>query len=396
MSLFTWLFGNPHARPAPRPAPPPLELPPAVPGITDTLPPLKHWSHPFKDRNHPLLQLTHMAKATAGYYPLGRNDLWHGGVHVDSGTSEVFDQSSVHCLADGEVVAYRIDEHSPTTAYHVMGYSQPVERPFSRNFGLVRHHLQPPNIEGSPDTPPSLIFYSLYMHLQDWAVYRADEAIVRPAFWAESTTRHVKATVNDVRHGHPEQRGLNVRNQAWQGKVLDLLPRGAEVLVSGTGDYRKLENRPGPASLTSTEGALLGYVSLSVLESLGENQYRFKGRGELNVRAEATGQSPIIAKLPTGTEMTVSGEGEFRKLEHIKQYVHFNSRQGAREPLNPGQVVVLDQPVPIKAGELIGHIGLYQNGYAEQMSTYREMTPPMLCTAMGATNSQEKTSEVEG
>ncbi|MEF9672492.1 hypothetical protein QNM99_10000 [Pseudomonas sp. PCH446] len=33
-----------------------------------------------------MLQLTHMAKATAGYYPLGRNNLWHGGVHFDSGT----------------------------------------------------------------------------------------------------------------------------------------------------------------------------------------------------------------------------------------------------------------------------------------------------------------------
>lgn len=38
-----------------------------------TLQPLKNWSHPFKDRSNPLLQLTQLAKATAGYYPLGRN-----------------------------------------------------------------------------------------------------------------------------------------------------------------------------------------------------------------------------------------------------------------------------------------------------------------------------------
>ncbi|MEF9672786.1 hypothetical protein QNM99_12910 [Pseudomonas sp. PCH446] len=176
---------------------------------------------------------------------MGRNNLWHGGVHFDSGTAEVFDQSSVHCLADGEVVAYRIDPRLPTTTYHVMTSPDPVEKPFSRNFVLVRHHLQPPKIEGSPDTPPSLIFYSLYMHLREWAAYREDAAIARPAFWPESAIRHVKATVNDARHGHPQERGLNVRNQAWQGKVIDLLPRGAEVVVSGTGDYRKLENSPG-------------------------------------------------------------------------------------------------------------------------------------------------------
>ncbi|MEF9672491.1 hypothetical protein QNM99_09995 [Pseudomonas sp. PCH446] len=69
-------------------------------------------------------------------------------------------------------MAYRIDPRLPTTAYHVMTRPDPWKKPFSRNFVLVRHHLQPPKIEGSPDTPPSLIFYSLYMHLREWKVYR--------------------------------------------------------------------------------------------------------------------------------------------------------------------------------------------------------------------------------
>ena len=85
----------------------------------DTLAPLKNWCHPFKDKTNPLLQLTQVANAVAGYYPLGRNGLWHGGVHFDGGTAATLDQSSVHGLADGEVVAYRIDEHSPTTTYVV-------------------------------------------------------------------------------------------------------------------------------------------------------------------------------------------------------------------------------------------------------------------------------------
>jgi hypothetical protein len=143
--------------------------------------PLKNWSHPFKDKAHPILQLTQMAKAAAGYYPVGRNGLWHGGVHFDGGTAGTLDQSGVHCLADGEVVAYRIDQHSPGTTYFFEKLT--VKKPFSRNFVLVRHRLEAPKIEGSPDTPPSLVFYSLYMHLRDWAVYQADPAIVRPGFW---------------------------------------------------------------------------------------------------------------------------------------------------------------------------------------------------------------------
>ncbi|WLH69394.1 pesticin C-terminus-like muramidase [Pseudomonas sp. FP2309] len=326
------------------------------------LTPLRNWSHPFKDKTNPLLQLTQMAKAVAGYYPLGRNGLWHAGVHFDSGTAGTLDQSRVHCLADGEVVAYRIDELSPTTTYFVEKLC--VSKPFSRNFVLVRHRLEAPRIEGSPDVPPSLVFYSLYMHLQDWAIYRNDPSIPRQTFWPEGRTRRVKTTVRDVRAGTPEQRGLNVRNQAQGGKVLALLPRGAEVTVSGQGEYRKLENTNGPDVLKNTDGSLLGFLSVDYLVPIVGDEYRVKADPSLRVRAEANTSSAVLMELPDGTEVTVSGEGRFRKLERVNQYVHFNSLEGALEPI-ADRIVVLDQPIAIKAGDLIGHIGEYQDGNAE-------------------------------
>jgi hypothetical protein len=328
------------------------------------LSPANTWSHPFKDRNHPLLHLTQLAKAAAGYYPLGRNGLWHGGVHFDAGTAGELDQSSVHCLADGEVVAYRIDQHAPTTAYQFNKLV--VNKPFSRNFVLVRHLLQPPKIKGSPDTPPSLILYSLYMHLQDWAAYQQDPALTRPGFWPEGQTRWVKETVQDISYGRPEQRGLNVRNMARQGKVLAFLPAGAEVTVSGDGEFRKLENTLGPEVLIDAEGALRGYLSVYFLELISANQYRVRSRSSLNVRAEANVLSEILLELPPGTEVTISGEGEFRKLERVNQYVHYPSLRGELEPLAHDRVVVLDEPVPIKAGDLVGHIGEYQSYNADR------------------------------
>ncbi|MNF56657.1 hypothetical protein D3C84_381550 [compost metagenome] len=39
----------------------------------------------------------------------------------------------------------------------------------------------------------------------------------------------------------------------------------------------------------------------------------------------------------------------------------FDSLEGAIEPVATDQIVVLDQPVAIKAGDLIGHLGLYQD-----------------------------------
>ncbi len=349
------------------PALPASQTPPAQPHLsapaeTGALQPVKNWSHPFKDKNSALLQLTQLSKAASGYYPLGRNGLWHGGVHFDSGTAGTLDQSSVQCLADGEVVAYRIDTHAPTTNYFVENGTVP--KPFSRNFVLVRHRLQPPTIEGSPDVPPSLTFYSLYMHLQDWSVYQNDHGIDRPKFWPEGAAFRVKETVTDMHPGHPGQQGLNARNQAQRGKALGLLPRGAAVTVTGDGIYRKLENTHGPEFLKAADGSLRGYLSIDFLEPMATGEYRVKGNPSLNVRAEASAGSAILGTLPNGTEVTVSGEGPFRKLERVNQYVHFDSLEGAREPI-ADRIVVLDQPVAIKAGDLIGHIGEYQDSDAE-------------------------------
>jgi GH24 family phage-related lysozyme (muramidase) len=341
-----------------------LPTSPAAEPATRTLPPLKNWCHPFKDKRDSLAQLTHMANANAGYYPIGRNGLFHGGVHFDSGTAGTLDQSSVHCLADGEVVAYRIDTQSPTTRYFV---EETVEKPFSRNFVLVRHRLQPPKIDGSPDTPPSLTFYSLYMHLQDWAKYQQDSTLPRPSYWPERPTYRVKQTADDFLPGRPEQRGLKVYNQS-KGQVIDFLPRGAEVAISGTGQFRKLERSLGPANLLNPDGSIKGYLSTQVLKHPDRKETRISSSKKLvNVRAEPViSADNVIFDLPVDSEVAVSGEGEFRKLERINQYVHFDSLESAIEPVATDQVVVLDQPVAIKAGDLIGHLGLYQDGGANQ------------------------------
>ncbi|MGX1084267.1 hypothetical protein [Pseudomonas sp. AP3_22 TE3818] len=341
-----------------------LPTSPAAEPATRTLLPLKNWCHPFKDKRDSLAQLTHMANANAGFYPIGRNGLFHGGVHFDSGTAGTLDQSSVHYLADGEVVAYRIDTQSPTTRYFV---EETVEKPFSRNFVLVRHRLQPPKIDGSTDIPPSLTFYSLYLHLQDWAKYQQDSTLPRPSYWPERPTYRVRQTADDFLPGQPEQRGLKVHNQS-KGQVIDFLPRGAEVAISGTGQFRKLESSLGPAKLLNPDGSIKGYLSTQVLKHPDRKETRISSSKKLvNVRAEPViSADNVIFDLPVDSEVAVSGEGEFRKLERINQYVHFDSLEGAIEPVAADQVVVLDEPMAIKAGDLIGHLGLYQDGDANQ------------------------------
>lgn len=262
-----------------------------------------NWAYPFPSKdtsNNPLQLLTHMAQAKGGFYPTGDNGLWHGGVHFDEGTAAAFDQSSVRCIADGEVIAYRIDERYP-----VSEYTEEIPRvkraPFSTGFVLVKHRLQPPplpNADGSiaeSPPPPSLTLYSLYMHLLDWAGYQAQPNLPRPAFWETS-----HCTVNT------QNQGLSVRaSPSKNAAKLSELSRGAEIVVGETeGEFSKLvsliSGTAQPALASDDKGQLHGYVFTSLLKRHSE-------------------------------------------------------------PAEYDRVVVLDNGLPIKAGDLIGHPGLYQN-----------------------------------
>ncbi|WP_248745710.1 pesticin C-terminus-like muramidase [Pseudomonas sp. MWU12-2037] len=124
-----------------------------------------------------------LAKATGGTYPLGQGGLWHGGVHFDKNTAALLDQEAVRCIADGEVIAYRIDQAYPTSP---KANGEPAA--YSTGFVLIKHCLSLPGQTYSaisPLPPQSLTFYSLYMHLLSWEHYQRDPGRARPAFWME-------------------------------------------------------------------------------------------------------------------------------------------------------------------------------------------------------------------
>ncbi|WP_312597243.1 pesticin C-terminus-like muramidase [Stutzerimonas nitrititolerans] len=262
-----------------------------------------NWAYPFPGKGtevDPLQYLTHMAKAKGGYYPTGENGLWHGGVHFDQGTAGAFDQSSVRCIADGEVIAYRIDESYPLSEF-IDEVPRINRAAFSTGFVLVKHSLHPPlpaNAAGassSEQTPPVLTLYSLYMHLQDWAGYRAKPHLPRPVFWGGDT--YVVDTQGD---------DLIVRSKpSRSGAEVTRLANGTQVRIGiRDGEYCKLVAVPSgttnPALVAGEDGELPGYLAFKYLKA-------------------------------------------------------------QKEPEATDQVVMLEQGIPIKAGELIGHPGIYQN-----------------------------------
>src|SRR5699024_8829298 len=94
-----------------------------------------------------------LAKASGGFYPIGKNQLWHGGIHFDKTVlaelGATSDNIPVQAIADGEVVAYRLDNH-----YQPMTYANKALT-FSSSFVLLRHQLVMPLPPASQPAPES-------------------------------------------------------------------------------------------------------------------------------------------------------------------------------------------------------------------------------------------------
>jgi len=126
--------------------------------------------------------MSHLEGEASGWYMLGSNGLWHGGIHITNATtpwcalsgkaaSEAVDfplafkgEQSVRCMADGEVVAYRICRDFLTVPWE----TGPLN--LSGSFVLVRHFIQPGEKKEN-----GLHFYTLYMHLAPYSAYGAGE-----------------------------------------------------------------------------------------------------------------------------------------------------------------------------------------------------------------------------
>jgi GH24 family phage-related lysozyme (muramidase) len=360
--------------------------------MTETTSKVEKWSYPLKvgtaEATDPQQLYKALAKAKDGYYPLGANGLWHGGVHFDEDTGLVSDLTEVRCIADGEVVAYRIDEAYPESDFGSM------HSVYSTGFVLVKHRLEvpvpPAPAPASGASPaatvpgPSLTFFSLYMHLLDWNTYSSTPALGGPTFWSGGKWQ-VKAAAND------KLLGLRVRQEPrgkpGYGTVLTVLPRGT-VVETGEEDHGWLK----VVSVTPTDANLLpgtGWVfKREMTAGTTPNSYVIGGaaKDEMNppqkglaVHKTNSRTSAIKSILPIGTQVKIGSDGtsgRYQKLLEIVGgtavpaltasnavlgYVSTAMLETKREPAEKNTVHVLERPFPVKAGSLIGHVGKYQN-----------------------------------
>ncbi|MBU2950779.1 hypothetical protein KO493_08725 [Tamlana agarivorans] len=81
-----------------------------------------------------------------GFFPLGINNSWHGGIHIEGLGTQVL------AIADGRIIAYRFAED-----YLLEKDSETAK--YSNGFMLMQHDFETPE-------KIKFRFYSLYMHLQ--------------------------------------------------------------------------------------------------------------------------------------------------------------------------------------------------------------------------------------
>lgn len=267
--------------------------------------------------------LAHLAGESTGLYMIGRNGMWHGGIHITEATTpwcalsgksplEAIDfpvpfkgEQAIRCMADGEVVAYRVCKDYLTLGWE----SGPLS--FSGSFVLVKHYIQPGEKETS-----GLHFYTLYMHLAPYSAYESE---------AEN-----QWVVQDTLKAYSEMDWLTAKltSDETSPQIAGYMPEGARV-----------EWNPADSNLNATGSNKRKYGLVTL-----------KGLPEKNSSTLTPGQRYwVVVDNNNVKPAPGAGPGWWRHL-----------LPPAKEAMVFDKTVSLSSPFAIKAGDPIGHMGYYQ------------------------------------
>ncbi|HGM9954526.1 TPA: hypothetical protein ACKREX_000842 [Providencia stuartii] len=260
--------------------------------------------------------MAHLNGESTGSYLLGRNGMWHSGIHITNATTpwcalsakkfeerSVFagaytGEQSIRCMADGEIIAYRINKE-----YQTIPWKNFILQ-LSASFVLVRHTLQLGDSERS-----RLRFYTLYMHLAPHSAYQKEETT---PVWKLQNTLNAYPAVWREQPKTPRSTTLA------KGSLVEWSPEKSETKLTIT---KKNQSREyGLVTVKSNEGS----------------------RQQVWILVDNNN----IARHDEN-DITPSWWKGFR-LAPAQDVMEFD------------KVVSLNTPIAIKAGDSIGHMGFYQ------------------------------------
>jgi len=308
--------------------------PAATPSLPADAAPSLAWRYPFQSRqrtevSQPQTFYGAFSQMDDGFFPLGVNGFPHGGVHFGQATAGALHQADgVRCIADGEIVAYKLDDRYP----HLHFTQSSHWALYSTGFVLVRHTLMlPADSSGTASPDDTQTIYSLSMHMADWSTYLADGAVKRPGWWIG-----VEAfRIGDAdRQNGVETKGARVRTEPKAaahgryaaGQLVGFLPEGSEVRIG--------EKRGAWGHITSIKAGAM--VSAESGGAFGDD--------DLN------GPWHRPDGAPATTPVTPAGDWG---------WIYLHDQHAVTEPVGVGSVVIPPQPMPVKAGTLLGQLGEY-------------------------------------
>ncbi|WP_392553085.1 hypothetical protein RHO14_04270 [Orbus wheelerorum] len=260
-----------------------------------------------------------------------------------------------------------------------------------------------------------LYFYSLYVHLADMVHYEHYPKAIVPSYFTKNTYKVTKDALDKVE-------GLNIRSKPLAGKgndanILGVLQQGTKVKLHLNFQEKDKTNWYAVASLNDgyrtlpqlsaqnytlsdgkTSQTILGWICLnSAPDKSGEYTIGNKAKDQssksmgLRIR-KAPKNGAIVSMLPEGCTVSIKGKIDPKKHSYIKISSDDIEANKATLPLAKGdyfiwsaslelekeqqlynQVIVLDEPLPVKAGEVIGHVGHYH--FANQAVKKSAITP---------------------
>ncbi|QLR43379.1 hypothetical protein HV346_12125 [Enterobacter sp. RHBSTW-00994] len=293
--------------------------------------------------------LSHVGGESTGQYMIGRSGMWHGGIHITEATTpwcalsgrsplEALDfpvpfkgEQAVRCMADGEVVAYRVCKDYLTLAWE----SGPLS--FSGSFVLVKHFIQPGEKESS-----GLHFYTLYMHLAPYSAYNVNPAETKwtvqdtlSAYdpeWVMTASTNNKSTSESYRKG--------------------TIPKGSIV------EWDKTDSGLHTVAFNKREYGLVTFVSLSEQALQKGKKTSLKPGQQYWMLVDKNNLSP-------GTDGAVQPSWWQKLMPPAKEALKFDQ-------------VVCPTPYAISAGDPVGHMGYYQapkdGGYEARYQVHIECT----------------------
>ena len=338
-----------------------------------------------------------LSAQSGGYYLLGANNCWHGGIHItDEKFSHHKNKYLVRCMMDGEVIAYRLNQQYPSQSWQPNPQQPSKNIRYSNGFCLIRHKYESPkNQKEGPQNGKlnQLTFYSLYMHLADYQTYTV-ETSQQPQI--VSITKNAKAreperlehSLGVLKRGSqvqvdPAQESQPFGSNRYYAVIINTPNEGSdESLVSGTRVY--LYDRCFPEGTFPATGSpklpvyWKGTVTAHSKEPMRvydtkENciQRIVEPIARLNEQQVFTFQSDKVVKnvmvkgvAHTIAECQYSSNATFAREPCLSGWMIVDESQVVWDKLEPTEfdsIVKFSEPLPISAGEPIGLMGIWES-----------------------------------